>query len=165
VSRDNQGQLPFAEPLPPPVRLMARLSEQLGGPVRPDRCQGCGSVCDLALWQEHDEQDRPEPIVIILCERCSKRTIGPHPRLYAELERNRPWPGAMAICDRCRFRDRLRCTHPAAKANGGAGVELTIARPVTAHLSRSPRRLSGFVMWWPHPATDCDRREMFWVNS
>lgn len=163
---DRQHRLPFAgddQVGPPPARPMPRLSEQLGGPARPDACQGCGSPCDLALWQEHDDADRPERIVVLLCQACSKRVIDRHPRLYAELVRNQPWPGAMGVCARCRFRERLRCTHPDAKANGGTGVKLTLARPVTAHLSRSPRRLSGSVTWWPSPATDCEQREIYQV--
>lgn len=161
----RQGTLAFEnDPGEPAELVMPRLSESLPGERRPDRCQACGSPCDLALWREHDEQDRPEAIVVNLCDRCSRKLIEPHPRLYEELARNAPWPGAIGICTACVHRDGLRCAHPDAKANGGIGVALTIARPHQVHLCRSPRRLSGWVKLWPAPAEDCRQREVVTIS-
>ncbi len=96
----------------------------------------------------------------VLCLACSMRLIDKHPRLYAGLDPNEPAPGCMAICLDCRHRDGTRCANPAAKINGGPGVEIFIAKPSRMHVCRSPRRLSGWVTSWKSPARDCTGKEV-----
>lgn len=138
-----------------------RLSETLTGPRLPDACQSCGlsDGVTLSAWQEHDDEDRREMILVMLCRLCAKRLIDKHPRLYRQLEPNEPWPGAIPLCLDCRHRTDLRCGHPEARANGGPGIELRMPRPTITHVSRSPRRLSGYVTIYPGPVRSCSGRE------
>lgn len=141
-----------------------RLSESLTAPRHPRVCQSCGqhfaSVDEPGLrgWVEHDENDKPEPIVVMLCKECSDRLIEPHPRLYRALERWEPFPGAIEVCVDCQLRDGTRCTSPAAKANGGAGVALRFPRPDSAFVCRRGGR-GGLVHIFKGPVANCDRRE------
>ena len=135
-----------------------RLTDDLVGPRSPDRCQGCGAYARLTRWQEHDDADKPEPRVVVLCERCSGRLIEPHPRLYAALDPDAPVPGAMPLCLDCRFRAGVRCLHPDLKANGGPGLEI-LPLPLRVLVCRSPRRLSGWETIYPGPPLACQGRE------
>lgn len=148
----------------------ARLSQELSGRRDLDHCQSCGragSVADpegkpsLWLWQEHDDADRPEGIVVVLCDRCSNRIIEPHPRLYRKLGHYEPFPGALPICTGCVHQDDFRCTHPRAKLNGGEGVYLTFPRPIMAFVdgTRGGRRTGWRENWYTGPVTACDARE------
>ena len=103
-------------PLPWP-----RLSETLDGPKNPELCQACGGHGDVHLWMEHDDQDKPTAVAVILCGPCSDRIIESHPRLYARLPKNSPFPGCMPVCVDCIYRDGLCCTHKLLKSNGGPG--------------------------------------------
>lgn len=138
------------------------------------RCQRCGhhgtldrdpegNGTRLYAWQEHDALDRPEPLAIVLCTRCSDDCIEPHPRLYRRLERNEPYPGLLAICDGCAWREHGACTHPRAQANGGAGVALTIELPQSMHVLThgGPRggRRGYWTKVWPKPAEACEQWE------
>ena len=96
----------------------------------------------------------------MLCQKCSKRLIEPHARLYRQLQRNEPFPGVLDLCVDCRHRDGTRCTSPDLKANGGEGVLILIKKPVVAHVCRSPRRLSGVVQMWTESATSCKQMEV-----
>jgi hypothetical protein len=49
----------------------------------------------IYAWVEHDGDDQPEPIVVMLCTDCSDRLIEPYPRLYRRLARNEPCAGIM----------------------------------------------------------------------
>lgn len=124
-------------------------------------CQRCGTPGvpgdSIARWQEHDDQDRPEPIIICLCTRCSDKIIEPHPRLYNRLQPCEPWPGAMQICRDCKLRQGTRCTSPEAKYNGGPGVMIQIERPTIAFLDgiRNGRRTGWRQSLWLSPATGC----------
>lgn len=103
--------------------------------LHPTKCAQCGCWDReeiLTLWQECDEQDRPEARYVLLCEKCGDRLIEPHVRLYQPIDRNAPAPGAMEICADCRFRDGLWCAK--AKCNGGEGVTITVSE-----------RFSGFI--------------------
>ena len=106
-----------------------RLSESLTDLRCPDACQSCGGDEGLEGWQEHDQEDRPEPIAVVLCHHCRLRLIEPHPRLYRQMDKWEPFPGAMQLCVDCKHRQRLRCTHPDLKVNGGPGLLLTFPRP------------------------------------
>jgi hypothetical protein len=144
---------------PTTAKPWPRLSETLTYP--PDVCQRCGngqlwtdgepadwfvdaSTGQLYRWQEHDENDQREPILIVLCEDCAKRIIERHPRLYRQLQPHEPFPGAMPLCRDCVHRNELRCEHPDAKANGGSGLELIFPKPDRMHVLTSPRRNSGW---------------------
>lgn len=140
----------------------------LPGTKHPFICQNCdgsaqpgfgSGILRLTVnrWQEHDHQDKPENKIIVLCEVCEKRLIKPHPRLYEKLQPNQPWPGSMAICLDCKFREGIACTHPHAKANGGAGVMITIAKPY--HAMVDGRNYSGPLTMWPSAASACKERE------
>ena len=79
-----------------------RLSITLPDKRHPTTCQACGGSRDdleseLTVWREHDDRDRPEPILVVLCENCNrdlapdgsakrktrtKTMIEAHPRLY-----------------------------------------------------------------------------------
>lgn len=42
----------------------------------------------LFHWREHDMTDKPEPIVVTLCQSCSSELIDSNPRLYVMEEIN-----------------------------------------------------------------------------
>lgn len=139
-----------------------RLFEQLTGERRPDRCQSCSAQwVELTRWQEHDENDKPEPIVVVLCLDCSERLVGKHARLYRELGRNEPFPGAMQLCVNCKRRDGVRCAHPDLKANGGAGLKITGPVAQTMHLDYSTGRgrRGTTIRSWPSEPDECAGRE------
>lgn len=115
-----------------------RLSHDLPHPRHPEICQACGEgntgptdteYWTLHRWREHDQQDRPEPIVIVLCTPCSDRLIERHPRLYDKLDNCQPIPGAMHLCVGCQHRDGLACRQPDLTANGGMGLQITYPKP------------------------------------
>lgn len=147
-----------------------KLSESLGALfLAPDRCQHCGVLVDdddasghaaRERWIEHDEWDRPTAVVIVLCAPCAKRLIAPHPRLYAAMPRHKPHPGTMMLCVGCRHRDGLRCAHPGARANGGAGVLVTSPAPLRAFMdgTRNGRRTGWVAEIYPSAPTSCDGR-------
>lgn len=146
-----------------------RLSETLPNDRHPDRCQACGADArlgaELTRWQEHDQDDAPEPIVVVLCVPCAKRLIEKHPRLYRELHAHEPVPGSMPICVACGWRDGVRCTHPDAKANGGGGLRLTYPRPTPYfwHGRSGPkggRRTGGRGVVYHGPVTACAGRHV-----
>lgn len=117
-------------PQPRTSERWPRLSKTLPH-LHPLKCGECGCLERdrlLTLWQECDEQDKPEIRYVLLCEPCGKRIVGPHVRLYRSIDRNSPAPGAMEICTDCRFRDGLWCAQ--AKSNGGDGVTITAAQPM-----------------------------------
>ena len=134
-----------------------RLTETL--PVKePGRCCSCGAGepdVILAIWQEHDQADKPEARYLLLCPKCSDQIIEPHPRLYDKIDSNAPAPGAMAICANCLARVGLRC--PAAKANGGPGVVITCSQAGTAHMDgRGPKgRWSRWIKIYGAPPSAC----------
>ena len=102
-----------------------RLSETLSFDRELDTCQACGRwEVVLSVWQEHDDNDQPEQVYLVLCDACSDGIIDPHPRLYRRLARFEPAPGAMACCVGCQHLSELRCTNPAMQFNGGTGVPI-----------------------------------------
>lgn len=143
-----------------------RLTEDLPGPRTPVACQACGEGENLTRWQEHDDLDRPEHRVVVLCHTCAEQWIEPHPRLYAALGPYDPFPGCMAICLDCVHRDGTRCTHPRANANGGTGVELSIKAPSQVHFYRRGKGArSGWETVWTRPARACAQKEVSTVDS
>lgn len=141
-----------------------RLSETLTHPRSLYTCQACGrSGADEATfsrWMEHDAQDKPEPIVVVLCRPCAAKLIEPHPRLYKQLSPNEPMPGAMPICDGCKHRDWTRCHNPLAQINGGPGLTMKFPKPSSVHVCRSPRSQSGWIHHYPGPVTECSGLEV-----
>ena len=125
-------------------------------------CQSCGVPQverELQRWRECDAWDQPTRTIVVLCDRCAKRLIDPHPRLYRALDLHEPAPGCMLLCVGCAHRSGNDCTHPNLKANGGSGLSLTQAEPVVMHLCVSPRSQSGFHTIYPHPVSACSGRE------
>lgn len=136
-----------------------KLSEQLTGEHHPLRCQSCGKTA-TARWMEHDEQDRQQPIVVVLCKLCSNRLVENHPRLYREMKEHEPMPGAMPLCLDCRHRSGVTCTNPQAQINGGPGLTMKYPKPASVHVCRSPLRLSGWVHEYMGPVSECSGREV-----
>lgn len=138
-----------------------RLSVTLPGPLAVDRCARCQADHDLARWQEHDDRDGRENIVIVLCETCSAAIIEKHPRLYRRLHAWEPFPGSMPPCVACTHRDGTRCTHPDLKANGGPGLVLTYPHPMHALVDgvRGGRRTGWRETIWRGPVETCVGRE------
>lgn len=151
---------------PPPLaeRQKPGLSVTLPYPRRLDTCQACGIGADmfgaelLQRWQECDAWDQPTPAVVVLCEPCGKRLIDPHPRLYVALHPWEPMPGAMLLCDGCTLQRDLACTSPAAKANGGPGVELQYPAPIRGFVCVRPRSASGPYVQWRGAVQSCAQR-------
>jgi hypothetical protein len=118
-----------------------RLSTSLPHERHPFMCQACGFTPQTILetsepetvgfrrWREHDQQDRPQDIIVVLCKKCSDMIIEPHERLYHRLSMWEPAPGAMTVCVDCTFRQGLHCSHPDLKENGGEGLILKFPRP------------------------------------
>lgn len=139
-----------------------KLSETLPGPRSPDRCQSCGASGPvLARWRECDDGDRPTPVLVVLCDNCGDALIEPHPRAYSLLSPNEPAPGAMPLCLDCRHRAGAACGHPAAKANGGPGVMLTLPRPSTGIVCSRGKKGRGCqtVTFWRGPVSACQQKE------
>lgn len=137
-------------------RPWPRLSE-LPGDRHPGICQACGLTYDLTYWQEHDSDDQPEQIIVVLCETCAANEIEKHPRLYRQLETNEPFPGAMG-----RFRDGTRCLHPDLKANGGAGLGITHSVPTRYFISytdKAGRRRGSSHLSYVTAPSKCKGRE------
>lgn len=141
-----------------------RLSETL--PAREGRCQcrNCGTTAvAVGYWQEHDEADQPQPIVVALCGRCADELIEPHPRLYRRLEANEPFPGTMDLCDNCLDRRGAACVSPQSKANGGPGLTVIYPRPDPYHVSyrsKAGRRCGHFGMHYRAQAESCDGKRV-----
>jgi hypothetical protein len=134
-----------------------RLSESLTHERSPVVCQACGEVEQpLAAWQEHDANDKPEPIAVVLCAACSGKLIEPHPRLYRRLERNEPFPGTMTICLDCPARDGVRCKSPLSLANGGPGLPFPMPDS-TAFVDgvRGGRRFGRVMRMWSKEVATC----------
>lgn len=121
---------------------MRRLSQDLTCEKHPFICQACGvekrevwpprtlDISDtLVRWQEHDENDMREPIIVVLCHKCSETLIEKHPRLYADLSPHQPYLGCMPLCVDCVHRDGTRCTNSQAQQNGGEGLRLEYPVP------------------------------------
>ena len=141
----------------------------LPGEKHPFVCQKCGGSdrqgfgnglmrISLSRWKEHDHHDKPEFKLLVLCNKCSKEVIEQHPRLYARLQDNQPWPGCMDLCLDCIFRQGVSCVNPKAQANGGPGVMITVAKPVTAMVDGC--RYRGPMALWMKPPTACREREL-----
>jgi len=156
-----------------------RLSETLPECDELFQCRACGLVAPvveqivdagsvgesvnpqpkLHRWQEHNDDDKPDPIVVVLCQACSDKIIEPHPRLYRRMDRWEPFAGAVGICRDCPLRKGSRCTSPQAKLNGGPGVELIYPRPSTAHvLRRGKGQRSGFETIYHGPVRACSAK-------
>lgn len=137
-----------------------RLSVQLTHARDIGTCQGCGGPA-RQLWEEHDDNDKPEQILVALCDACSDRLIEPHPRLYRIVHEHEPRPGAMPVCSSCGWRKGLNCTHADLKANGGPGLPLNFPKPAVAMVDgtdKRGRRTGWRHVIWMGPVV-CRRRE------
>ncbi|HEX8833972.1 MAG TPA: hypothetical protein VF719_07210 [Abditibacteriaceae bacterium] len=155
---------------------MPRLSVDLPFEKHPEKCQGCGVVerpedarrirpeVLLTRWREHDEDDVPEYVIVVLCQKCSDKLVEKHPRLYDDLAQNLACAGCMAVCVDCRHRSGTNCTHPGAKCNGGAGLYLLQKPPsimfVDGRFGKKGGRRGGFRMEvYSEPVKSCSGRE------
>lgn len=141
-----------------------KLSETLH-PLLWGACQRCAVQGvlhhELVVWQEHDDHDKPTPVAVVLCKRCSE-VIEPHPRLYARVSANTPLPGVMELCRECIWRRGYLCGHPNLTVNGGPGLEIQYPRPTVAMVDgvRNGRRTGWREVWWSGPPTGCAGREL-----
>lgn len=113
------------------VRAVPALS--LARARHPDPLASC-NICDFAsehlgAWREHDEWDVPVQGAAALVyigkdhPKCIK-VMESHPRLYAE---DAGLPGSFPrLCGPCVLRKGLACTHQDLKANGGAGLKVSL---------------------------------------
>lgn len=140
-----------------------RLSVTLPACVSPLLCQKCQSSHRVATWIEHDAADQPQRIFVILCRQCSDTIIEPHPRLYAEAPVNAPIPGVMAICRDCIHRAGTECRCPAAKFNGGEGIQVTAVKPFVVHIDGRDQKTGKRFGRWLHdystPPSACTGRK------
>lgn len=147
---------PLSERQKPPLSVTLDPSAQLfPWEIHPNVCQSCGEKGVLLhRWRECDEYDKPTMTVVVLCVRCEKKLIEPHPRLYIPLDMYAPFPGIMRICLDCPRRSGVSCTSPLAKHNGGRGVRITGPRPTQAHIKAGGGR-GGWIKIYSGEATDC----------
>ncbi|TAL29066.1 MAG: hypothetical protein EPN98_21735 [Phenylobacterium sp.] len=120
------------KPGPAEIAAATPLTKALQRPADPmTACNVCGlDSAELRAWREHDERDQPiegiGALVFIGGDHpdCIK-VMEIHPRLYAEV---RGMPGYFpALCGPCVSRSGLACSHPDLKANGGAGLYVTLS--------------------------------------
>lgn len=142
-----------------PDKEWPRLSETLTGLRSPDHCQCCGAdagLMHLSRWQEHDQADQREPIVVVLCRPCVDLLIEAHPRLYRQLDPNEPFPGAMPVCLDCMRREGVTCTSPMLLRNGGPGLPLPAPDTVCfIDGVRNGRRFGERRQAWSKPTEEC----------
>lgn len=146
-----------------------RLSTSLPHERHPFVCQCCGFTPATVLetsepetlgfrrWREHDQQDKPQEIIVVLCKKCSDRYIDPHERLYARLSMWEPAPGAMTVCVDCTFRQGLHCSHPDLKENGGEGLMLKFPRPAPGFVDSGKGGYSGPAIFYSG-RVNCDSK-------
>lgn len=145
----------------PAMKPWPKLSVDLPFPRTMHSCQACGAEqVALKRWLEHDDDDKPRAVVVVLCTPCSAQLIEPHPRLYRELTGNEPVPGVMGICADCIHRDGPSCTSPLAMFNGGAAPGLNIETPPPIHGHFCGRRSGGWRTIWTGAPTACSGREV-----
>lgn len=136
-----------------------RLSEWAPN-AHPLKCGNCATTDPkdppLRLWEECDEDDKPELRFVLLCKRCSDILVEKHERLYEPRDRNAPAPGAMEICVDCAFRLKLRCTRT--KRAGGPGVLITAPQPMRGFIDGSKYR--GPFAYYATPPTACSAKEV-----
>lgn len=152
-------------------RQWPKLSESLEHPRNSTTCQSCGKTATAAewngmlqCWREHDHQDAPTGVVVMLCPRCAGSLIEPHARLYSREPANKPVPGAMPhLCPGCPHHDgALACGHPLLKANGGPGLNMAVVQPLRGFADgtdKHGRRTGWRIEIWPSPASACSGRE------
>jgi hypothetical protein len=122
-----------------------------------DACQLCGGD-DASLWYECDDHDRSElDRVLAVCARraCSK-IVRDHPRLYVAVERGEPGHFPQ-LCGPCRHRQGSGCTHADLKANGGAGLTVSLDHLPGIICSRGR---GGGCRTAPYTAVACAGREV-----
>lgn len=131
-----------------------RLSETLQPITDLGTCQACGAQCGIATrWEEHDDQDQPAKVLVLLCQRCGDAMIDAHPRLYRKLHHHEPWPGAMPTCIGCPWHQGAACDHPDQLTKGGTGLMLRMPPPMVCHVKADRASRSGFMKVWMGPVT------------
>lgn len=100
-------------------------------------CNVCGEPAEeLAAFLEHGAGDKPPPedqrhaalVFIGRGHRACMKVLEAHPRLYAEVRGD---PGHFPLlCGPCQNRDGMACKHPDLRANGGAGLSVSLSDPL-----------------------------------
>ena len=153
-----------AAPVPPIAeREKPGLSLTLAGPRDPRLCQSCGVPHHpgnpLARWLEADSRDAftVASRVVVLCRRCSDRTIEPHARLYEPLPNGAAFAGCMSVCIRCNHRSGVRCESPELKSNGGPGLKVAWEHePLAAFVDYAGG--GALTRFYSGPVVDCSGR-------
>ncbi len=117
------------KPSTPTIRASAPLCPS--PPADPlSACNVCGQPAEqLDAWRTHDEHDRPiagvDALVFLGSDHAACRTkLNAHPRLFAEVT---GVPGHFPrLCGPCAYRRDTSCSHPDLKANGGAGLNVSL---------------------------------------
>jgi hypothetical protein len=137
---------------------LTRLHPELRSPDPMARCHLCGARaadCSLRLWRECDQRDQPllglDALLFVCDSKLCAALIEKHPRLYVEEQPGRPghFP---ELCGDCQHRDGLSCLHPDLKANGGAGLSVTLSGFANIIICR---RGKGGCSSPPRTATKC----------
>lgn len=162
----DQPRRPEERPRSSKPKDWPRLTKTLPGPNRPGACRNCGVQPDentkpageLQLWQECDHEDKPEARYLWLCPKCADTLIEPHVRLYTNLHKWAPAPGAMDLCAPCLERTACLCVSAKAKANGGPGIAITVAKGISGFWDgrdKKGRRTGGMFTDYTHPPSAC----------
>ncbi len=131
-----------------------------------ETCQACGtgprSDTLIQRWLEHDDNDEPTPVAVILCRECADQLVEPHPRLYRRMEYQEPLPGAMPVCIDCNWRSDQRCLHSDLKSNGGPGLRLFFPKPTAMFVDGKDKhgRDRGWIHYTYHGPVKCDGLEV-----
>lgn len=128
-----------------------------------ERCHARGELFSsrpdgLEVWREHDDQDKPTSVAIVLCPPCGRKLVPPHPRLYSREWPHAPIPGVMELCRGCTHREGYRCTSPLLLSRGGPGLEIQYPAPVRAHIDYGRPRRGEWIQLWQGPPTACAGR-------
>jgi hypothetical protein len=131
------------------IRNTVPLSRLL--PAEFDRLRVC-NICRLPstrleAWRECDERDRPIPhdaalVYIAVDHPHCVREMEAHPRLYEPVPGA---PGYFPLCGDCTLRQGMSCTHPALRANGGAGLNVTLSGIDGIVCTRGPSRCRSLL--------------------
>lgn len=146
----------------PVQKTFPGINELLMGQNRADKTK-LGHVMTVYPWVEHDHNDKPEPIYVFLCTKCSNELIEPHVRLYRQGQKFEPLPGIMDICADCKWREMSRCKCPAATFNGGPDPGLKFEGPTPSVCfvdgTRKGKRWGGRMLIYHGPTTACSGKE------
>lgn len=151
--RKTRGQMDAEIAAATPLsRSMMCPSDRLAG------CNVCGKPAEeFDLYLEHGAGDLPPPedqrraalVYLGRDHRDCLKVLEAHPRLYAQVRGD---PGHFPLlCGPCQNRREMSCTHPDLKANGGAGLNVSLLDPLRGVIACNSRGRIKVV----HTAMNC----------